>query len=108
MKFNIDNLMQQVQKMQTEMAKIKEEASSKVFEASSGGDLVTTKVNGAMQIISLNIDEKALALNDKTMLEDLIVASVNLALQKAQQGVAEELQRAVGPLPNIPGFNFNL
>lgn len=107
MKFDINNLLQQVQKMQSEMAKIKEEVASRIFEASSGGDLVTAKFNGALQMVSLNIDPKALELNDKTLLEDLIVASVNLALQKAQQGVAEEFQRAVGSLPNIPGFNFN-
>ncbi len=106
MKFDISSLMQQVQKMQSEMAKVKEQAASMVFEATSGGDFVTTKVNGALQVVSLNIDEKALALGDKTMLEDLIIASVNLAIQKAQQGVSEEIQRAVSPLPNIPGLNL--
>jgi DNA-binding YbaB/EbfC family protein len=108
MKLDMGNMMKQVQKMQAEMAKTQAELENKIISEESGGGMVKATVNGKKELISLSIDESVLKDNDKEMIEDLVVAAVNKALQKAGKMVEDEMSSLTkGMLPpgmNIPGF----
>ncbi len=76
------DLMKQAQKMQQDLAKAQEELANKIVEGSSGGGMVTVKMNGKNQIISLKIDKEVVDPEDVEMLEDLIIAAINEAQEK--------------------------
>jgi DNA-binding YbaB/EbfC family protein len=96
-------LMQQAQLMQQKMMDAQEQARQKTVEASAGGGMVTVIVSGGLEIKSIKIDPAVIDPKDVGMLQDLVVAAVNQALQKAQELVATEMQSVTGGL-NIPGL----
>lgn len=108
MKLNMGDMLKQVQKMQTDMAKVQQELENKIITEESGGGMVKATVNGKKELVSLSIDESVLKDGDKEMLEDLIVAAVNKGLQSAAKMAEEQIQGITkGMLPpgfNIPGF----
>jgi nucleoid-associated protein EbfC len=108
MKLNMNDMMKQVQKMQSDMAKIQSELENKTVTEESGGGMVKATVNGKKELISLSIDEEIAKSGDKEMLEDLVVGAVNKALQAAGKMAEDELGSVTkGMLPpgmNIPGF----
>ncbi len=106
MKMNMQNIMQQAQKMQEEMEKVKKEAEQKTVEAEAGGGMVKVKMNGANQIVEIKISEDIVDPEDIEMLEDLVVAAINKAQQDASAMMEEEMQKITGNLPNIPGLNL--
>ena len=93
-----------VQEMQTKMQQMQEEAQKKVVEASSGGGMVTAKVNGKGDLLDLKIDAAVVDVNDLEMLEDLIKAAINAAVAKSQQMLQEEMAKLTGGL-NLPGMD---
>lgn len=103
MGMNMQKMMKQVQKMQTELARVQEELGTKTVEGSAGGGVVTVIANGHQEIQQIKIDPDVIDPDDVEMLEDLILAAVNDALRKARELSAEEMQRVTGGL-NIPGM----
>ena len=99
----IGDLMKHAQKMQQEMGKVQEESKKKTVEATAGGGMVTVTANGAMEIISINIERDVVNPDDIEMLQDLISAAVNEALRRAQQMVSDDMSKISGGL-NIPGL----
>ena len=97
------DLMKQAQKMQQDLAKAQEELANKIVEGSSGGGMVTVKMNGKNQIISLKIDKEVVDPEDVEMLEDLIIAAINEAHEKISQTSQNELSKLTGGI-NIPGM----
>ena len=83
-KFDMNKLMQQAQEMQSQMQQLQEEAASEIVEATAGGGMVTVKATGGGEIVSIEIDPKAIDPDDPEMLADLILAAVNEALRSAQ------------------------
>lgn len=108
MKFNMNDMLKQVQKMQADMAKVQAELENKVVTEESGGGMVKATVNGKKELISISIDDNIVKEGDKEMMEDLIVAAVNKALQSVSKLAEEEVQKATkGMIPpglNIPRF----
>ena len=84
MKFDMNKMLQEAQRMQAELAKAQEEAASEVVEASAGGGMVTVKANGAGEVVSITIDPRAIDPDDPELLADLVLAAVNEALRSAQ------------------------
>jgi nucleoid-associated protein EbfC len=68
-------------------------------EGDSGGGAVSVKVNGRLELVSIRIDPKLVADGDAELLEDLIVAAVNAALDKAREAAAQSLATVTGGLP---------
>lgn len=99
---NIQKLMKQAQEMQKKMAEQQEELAKKEFEASSGGGMVTAKVSGGGQLISLTIDPEVVDKDDVDMLQDLVVAAVNEGLQK----VSEEAQSGMAGMAGQMGMKL--
>ncbi len=101
----IGNMMKQIQKMQQEMEKIQEELANKTVEGSAGGGMVRVTANGKQEILEIKIDPEVVNKDDVEMLQDLVVAAVNQAREKAQELANEEMSRLTGGL-KIPGMPF--
>jgi len=103
---NINNIMKKAQEMQEELKKKKEELAEKEVEATSGGGMVKVVVNGNEEVIDIKIEKEVIDPDDSEMLEDLILAAVNNAKEKAREIKQEEMGDITGgmDLPNIPGL----
>ena len=100
---DLSGLLEQARGMQDRMKKIQEEAARKTTEASSGGGMVTAKVNGRQEVLELRIDPQAVDARDVAMLEDLIVSAVNMALHQSREELANDMKQVTGGI-NIPGL----
>ncbi len=100
---NMGNIMRQAQAMQDQLAKVQEQAATKVAEGSAGGGMVTVKANGAMEIVSVTINPEVVKGGDGEMLQDLVVAAANDALRKAKDLMAGEMKAITGG-DKIPGL----
>jgi nucleoid-associated protein EbfC len=100
---DLSGLMEQARGMQDRMKKLQEEAGQKITEASSGGGMVSVKVNGKQEVLEIRIDPQAVDPRDVGMLEDLVMSAVNMALHNARQDMAQEMAKLTGGI-NIPGL----
>jgi DNA-binding YbaB/EbfC family protein len=92
-----------VQQMQQQMKDIQEQNAKAEFEATAGGGLVKVRVNGSMQVLSIEIDEGALN-DDKEMIEDLLQVALNQALAEAQENSNSTMGALTAGLPIPPGM----
>ncbi len=100
-------MMKQLQKIQERMAQVQQELELKTVTGESGGGMVKVTANGKQQIVKIQIEKEVVDPDDPDMLEDLIVAATNKALEEAAKMAKEEMARVTsGMLPNIPGLNF--
>ena len=90
---NMQQLMRQAQKMQEQLAKAQEELDNREYEAASGGGMVTCRINGKREILSLTIKPEAVDPDDVEMLQDLIMAAVNEALRTGEKTREETMNR---------------
>jgi nucleoid-associated protein EbfC len=74
------------------MAQMQEEAANEIVEASAGGGMVTVKATGGGEIVSIEIDPKAIDPDDPEMLADLVLAAVNEALRSGRALMESKLQ----------------
>jgi len=95
-------MLRQVQQMQGKMAKAQEELERETVEASAGGGAVTVVVTGSQKIVSVRIDPSAA--DDLEMLQDLVVAAVNEAMERSKQVAAEKMQALTAGLGLPPGL----
>ena len=99
-----------IQEMQSKMQEAQEGLNEVIVEAEAGGGMVKVKANGNKQIVSIEMDKDVVDPEDKEMLEDLIVAGVNKALEKADEASKEKMQEMYkGMIPGggIPGMDMS-
>ncbi len=101
--FNLKDLLQQAQGLQSKVAELQEELAAKTVTGSAGGDMVTVEANGAQEILAVRIERGLFEENDPEMIEDLVTAAVNDALAKSRQMMTEEVGKLTGGL-RIPGL----
>lgn len=97
------NIMKQVQEMQTKLAEIEEELAGQTVEGSAGGGMVTVVANGKQEIQSVTIDPELLDPEELDMLQDMIVAATNQAMEGSLELRREKLSKLTGGL-KIPGL----
>ena len=97
---NLQQLMKQAQQMQE---KLQKQMETTVVEATAGGGMVSVKMNGQKQLMSVQIDPEVFSGGDKDMLQDLIVAAVNEANRKVDEALQGQLGGMTGGL-KIPGL----
>lgn len=100
---NMGQMMKQAQKLQQQMAKMQAEVATKTVEASAGGGMVRVVANGQQQILSIDIEKEVIDPDESEMLQDLILAAVNDALQKSQAMMSEAMGQLTGGM-KIPGL----
>ncbi len=99
----MQDLVKQAQMMQKKMAKMQEELNAREVEASSGGGMVTVKVNGGQEVLEVRIEKDVVDPEDVEMLQDLILAATNDALKRARDMVQGEMSQLTGGM-KIPGL----
>ena len=99
---NMQNMMKQMQKMQRNMAKNQEELARTPVEGTAGGGVVKVTVNGANQVLSVELAPEVVDPDDIEMLQDLIVAAANDAINNAQK-LSEERMGALTKGMKLPG-----
>jgi len=102
---NMNELMRKAQELQRRMEEINRELEETRVEGVAGGGVVKAVVSGKLEIVSLDISEEVIDKEDKEMLEDMIVAAVKEAQEKAKK-ISQEKVAALGVLGNIPGLGF--
>jgi DNA-binding YbaB/EbfC family protein len=100
---NFQNLFQTWQRVQDQLNQVKDALGNKQVEAETGGGLVRCVVNGRSEVLSLTIDPSLLSPSSKKMAEDLVMAAVNLGLERARQLAQEDLAQVAGGL-GVPGM----
>ncbi len=89
----MQQLMKQAQKMQEELAEAQQELEDAEIEGESGGGLVKVTVNGKKVVSSIKISPNAVDPDDMEMLEDLIIAALNSAYEKAEEMYNEKMAK---------------
>ena len=100
---NLGNMMKQAQKLQSKMLEMQEELGNRTVSAQVGGGMVEVVANGRQEILSLRIDPEVVNPDDTEMLQDLILAAVNDALNRSREMVSAEMAKLTGGL-HIPGL----
>jgi len=95
-------MLRQVQQMQDKMNKVQAELDNEKVEATAGGGAVKVVVTGTQKVVSVNIDPAAT--EDQEMLQDLIVAAVNEAMEKSKALAASKMQSVAAGLGLPPGL----
>ena len=93
----------QIQKLQADMMKAQEALADETLEVTAGGGAITIVVTGQQRVRSIKLQPEVVDPNDMDMLQDLLVAAVNEAIERSQAYAAEKLQGLTGGL-GIPGF----
>jgi len=95
-------MLRQVQQMQDKMSKVQAELEMDTVEASAGGGAVRVVASGTQKVVSVTIDPEAAS--DTEMLQDLVVAAVNEAMEKSKQLAASKMQAVASGLGLPPGL----
>ena len=102
--------MKQAQKLQAKLASVQEELGGQEVEGSAGGGMVVVKANGHQEILGIKIDPEVVDPEDVEMLEDLVLAAIQQAREKAQKLSEQEMQKAtaglIPPGMNVPGLGI--
>ena len=96
---NLNQLMKEAKKMQSEMERTQEEITSKNFEATAGGGAIKAVVGGDKTIKAIVLDKDIVDPDDVEMLQDLIITCLNEALRKVDAEQASQMGKF-----NIPGL----
>jgi len=103
---NLDEIMKQVQSMQSRMGDMQTRLESLSVTGQSGGGLVKVTMSGKGAVTGLNIDASLLKPEEKEILEDLMIAALSDAKGKAEALAAEEMKSLTGGLPLPPGLKL--
>ena len=101
---NFAAIFKQAQQFQGKMSAMQENLGQVRVEGQAGGGMVTVEASGHQKILNIRVEESLLESDDREMLEDLLVAAVNQALDKAKEAAAEEMSKMTGDM-NLPGLD---
>ena len=99
----MNSMIRQAQKMQEDMAALQEELEAREYDVSAGGGVVSVKINGKREILSINIEPEVVDPDDIETLSDILVAAVNEAIKKVDEVSESEMSKITGQM-NIPGM----
>lgn len=99
------DLMKQIQAMQAKLVEAQQKLAEMQFEATAGGGAVTVVASATPSLVSISIKPEVVDPDDVEMLQDLIMAAMNEALEKVRSGQMQQLAGLAGGL-NIPGLNL--
>ncbi|MEE8370295.1 MAG: YbaB/EbfC family nucleoid-associated protein [Dehalococcoidia bacterium] len=97
------DMMKQMQQLQARMVEAQKQMEETVMEASVGGGAVSVTMNARPKLLSVSIDPEVVDAEEVEMLQDLVTAAVNEALEKISAAQSQQLSGLTGGL-NIPGL----
>src|SRR5262245_12185588 len=100
----IGGLLRDLPRIKAEMERFQQQLGQITAEGDAGGGMVRVRVNGRMEMVSCSLGDEALS--DREMLEDLIRAATNQAIDRVRQRVAEETSKMASGLGLPPGMNL--
>ncbi|HWA34005.1 MAG TPA: YbaB/EbfC family nucleoid-associated protein [Cyclobacteriaceae bacterium] len=101
-------MMGKVKEMQARLKEAQDNLDKVIATGDAGAGMVKAVVNGKKKLLSVEIDPAILTANDKAVVQDLVVAAVNKAMEDADIKAKEELKKSTdGLLPNIPGLDLS-
>ena len=104
---NLESLFGKIQEVQDSMSKVRDQLNDITVEADAGGGMVKVLANANKRVLKITLDQEALI--DREMLEDLLCAAINKALERAEEEGRRHLQKStLSILPNIPGLDPNM
>jgi len=99
-------LMRNLPKIKEEVERYQQRLEKITADGDAGGGMVKVRVSGKMEVLSCRLSEEAVRLQDREMLEDLIRAATNQALERVRQSVAEETGKMATSLGLPPGMGL--
>lgn len=96
-------MLKQAQEIQKQMTQLQQELEESTVESNVGGGMVTAVVSGKMRVESITIDPEVASAQDVELLQDMVLAATNQALEKAQEMASTRMSALTGGL-NIPGL----
>ncbi len=105
MKGGLGNIMKQAQKMQENLQKAQERLAQEEVTGESGGGLVKVTLNGKHEVRRVEIDDSLMG-DDREMLEDLVAAAMNAAVQKVAERAQESMADVTSGMGLPPGFKL--
>ena len=103
---DMNSLLRQAQKMQEDMKAKQAELEAAEYTGSASGEMVTVKMNGKHEVLSIAIKPEAVDPDDIEMLEDLIVAATNEALRQVEQETNAAVSKMTGGFGGLGGGMF--
>ena len=109
---NPQALMQQMQKMQEDMATLQADLDAREYEIKAGGGAVSVKINGKKEVLGIRIEPEIVDPDDIETLTDVLTAAFNEAIKKVEETNATEMEAitsgmpGMGGLGGLPGFGF--
>lgn len=103
---NLQKMMKQAQEMQKKMEEAQARAEETETEGSSGAGMVVVKVNGRGTMLGIAIDASLMKLEEKDMLEDLIIAAFNDAKKKSDEAFADSMSDITSGMQLPPGMKL--
>ena len=100
---NFATLLKQAQDLRGRMEGVQEALAKVKVEGSAGGGMVTVEANAQQQLLGVKLEPALLETGDREMIEDLVLAAANQALDKAREAAAEEMSKVAGSL-DLPGL----
>ena len=100
---NMQAMLRQAQKMQEDMANLQSELDEKEYDVSAGGGMVTVRINGKKEILSIDIKPDIVDPDDIETLSDILVAAVNQAISQVDATNSAEMEKITGSM-NMPGL----
>ena len=101
---NLGDIMARARQMQEKMKEFQAEMAKRQVTADAGGGMVQATVNGKLELVKLHIDKSKIDVNDTEMLEDVIVAAVSAAQNKAATDMQNEMRKAAEQMGIPPGM----
>ena len=103
---NLGNMMKKAQELQKKMAEAQNKLNEIEVEGTSGGGLVKVIATAKGSFKTMSIDESLIKIEEKEILEDLIIAAINDAKQKGENAAQEQMKSLTGGLPLPPGMKL--
>ena len=100
---NMQAVIRQAQKMKEDMAAKQEELDAREYDIKAGGGVVTVRINGKKEILSIDIAPELVDPDDIETLQDILVAGVNEAIKRVEETNAAEMEKVTGSL-EMPGL----
>lgn len=101
---DLTSLLKNAQQMRGQLEQMKEQLGRKRVQGTAGGGMVVVEANGQQEVVGCRISPEVFGQGDRELIEDMVVAATNQALEQARQAAQEEMAQVFGGL-SVPGLS---